>query len=125
MHLQIRTAPRLSPPNLEAMLGVLKAGGFNIEAVGGSDVERGGEFAFAVAHGQENRAMAALRKAGYKPRKVVVPTCALTNEPGQLFSCIAGIAADNAKKGLVIKDIAIGVPDAEGRIQVQVYSEAP
>lgn len=123
MHLQIRTVPALSPASLEELLQVLEGAGINIEAAGGSDVEFGGEFAFAVAHREEDHAMAVLQDAGYRPRLVEVASCALTNEPGQLASCIASIAANNRISGLGIKDIAVGVPDEEGRIQVQIYSE--
>jgi hypothetical protein len=124
MHQQIRTVPKLSPPDLEAFLTVLADAGINIEAAGGSDVEQGGEFAFAVAHGQERDAMAVLEAAGYLPRLVDVQLCALTDEPGQLLACITEARALNASTGMVIKDISIGRPDADGRIQVQIYSEA-
>ena len=53
MHQQIRTQPTQSPPDLQAFLTVLEEAGINIEAAGGSDIEQGGEFAFAVAHGVE------------------------------------------------------------------------
>lgn len=123
MHQQIRTVPRLSPPDLEAFLTVLEGAGINIEAAGGSDVERGGEFAFAVRHGLEREAMAALESMGYEPRLVDVHLCELTNEPGQLLACIAEARSLNVSAGRVIKDIAVGVPNADGLIQVQIYSE--
>jgi hypothetical protein len=123
MHQQIRTVPKLSPPDLEAFLTVLAHAGVNIEAAGGSDVEQGGEFAFAVAHGQEVDAMAALVGAGYLPRLVDVHVCALGNEPGTLLACITEARALNGSNK-VIKDISVGVPDEDGRIRVQIYSEA-
>jgi hypothetical protein len=123
MHQQIRTVPAKSPPDLRAFLAVLEKAGVNIEAAGGGDVERGGEFAIAVAHGAEDHAMAVLRRAGYQPRLVDVDNYALANSPGQLLASVAEVAAKNAQSGLVIRDVSIGVPDDEGRIQVQIYSE--
>jgi len=125
MHQQIRTVPAKSTPDLRAFLAVLEKARVNIEAAGGGDVERGGEFAIAVAHEASNHAMTVLRKAGYKPRLVDVDRYALANSPGQLLASVAEVAAKNAKSGLVIRDVSIGVPDDEGRIQVQIYSEAP
>ena len=124
MHQQVRTAPVLSPPDLKALLAVLERAGINIEAAGGSDIEKaGGEFAFAVAHGREQAAIKALEDAGYTPRLEDVDVCWMTNDPGQLLQCVGRAAAKNAKSGRVIKDFAIGVPDANGRIPVQIYSE--
>ena len=70
MHAQIRTKPARSPANLAELLQVLKDAGINIEAAGGSNIEQGGEFAFAVAHGQEDKAIAILEEERYKPRLV-------------------------------------------------------
>ena len=124
MHQQIRTKPVKSPPDLKAFLTVLEQAGINIEAAGGSDIEKdGGEFAFAVAHGREQDAMKALVDAKYSPRLEDVDVCWMTNDPGQLLACVARAAAKNAKSGRVIKDFAIGVPDSHGRIPVQIYSE--
>jgi hypothetical protein len=122
MHLQIRTVPARSPADLRAFLTVLADAGINIEAAGGGDVENGGEFAIAVAHGQEEQAMAVLTDNSYAPQLVDVDTCALTNEPGQLLACITGVSEKNEALGRYIRDVSIGVPDEEGRIQVQVYS---
>lgn len=124
MHLQIRSEPTRSPADLRAFLAVLERAGVNIEAAGGSDVERGGEFAFAVAHGREQDAVERLEAEGYRPRIVEVDACWMTNNPGQLLACVAKVAQKNARSGRVIRDIAIGVPDGQGRIPVQIYSEA-
>ena len=69
MHKQIRVVPAKSPADLKAFLEVLAAARINIVAAGGSDVEQGGEFAFAVTDGQEADAIALLRDAGYQPRE--------------------------------------------------------
>ena len=129
MHLQIRTTPATSPADLRAFLAVLEAAHINIEAAGGSDVEKGGEFAFAVEHGKEAAAMTALREKGYAPRLVDhdhgLEDGSLADSPGELLRFIEKVAAKNAASGLVIKDVSIGVPDRDGRIQVQAYSEKP
>jgi hypothetical protein len=123
MHQQIRSAPVMSPADLKAFLAVIERAGINIEAAGGSDVERGGEFAFAVAHEKQRAAVEALKAAGYHPRVVDVDVCHLTDNPGQLAACIARISDQNRRTGKVIRDLAIGGPDKAGRIPVQVYSE--
>jgi len=122
MHMQIRATPAKSPTSLVAFLEVLKD--INILAAGGSNVEQGGEFAFAVAHDDECAAMTALADAGYRPTLVKVETCTLDNVPGALLACVARVTDLNAAAGRVIKDISIGVPDAKGQIPVQIYSEA-
>ncbi len=123
MHLQIRARPSRSPASLLDFLEVLEREGINIEAAGGSNVERGGEFAFAVAHEQVQTAMDALAGAGYRPTLVAVETCWMTNAPGQLRACVARVTEINAESGRLIKDLSIGVPDQDGRIPVQFYSE--
>jgi hypothetical protein len=126
MHLQIRTSPARSPADLLAFLQVLADAGINIEAAGGGDVEGTGEFAMAVKHGQEEQAVAVLRDNGYVPRLVEVDTTALSNEPGQLLEFVRSVTDNNiALGGRVIRDVSVGVPDADGRIQVQIYSDFP
>jgi hypothetical protein len=122
MHQQIRTVPAKSPADLAELLRVLKSRDVNIVAAGGGDVEKGGEFAFAVAHGDEDAAMQALVDEGYRPRLVDVEHEVLDNQPGQLHRFVAKVAQDNRRKGYVIKDVSVGVPDSSG-IPVQVYSE--
>lgn len=123
MHLQIRAKPSKSPVSLLDFLAVLAEADINILAAGGSDVERGGEFAFAVDHDQVEKAMRTLAREGYKPSLVEVEVCWMTNEPGQLRDCVASVTEVNAASGRSIKDISIGVPDQDGRIPVQFYSE--
>ncbi len=133
MHLQIRAIPARSPADLMAFLEVLAQAGINIEAAGGSNVEQGGDFAFAVTHGQEDEAIRILTDAGYQPRPIEndianddgsdVTTCWMTNAPGQLLACVAAVTEANQLAGRVIKDLSIGAPDAAGQIPVQIYSE--
>jgi hypothetical protein len=129
MHLQIRANPKLSPPDIEKLLRRLKDDGVNLAAAGGSNVEFGGEFAFAVDDGQEDQAFATLnREPRYEYRVLHVDKhpgltlCWLQNEPGALHACVAGVAAANLESGRVIRDLLIGVPTSEG-IPVHVYSE--
>ncbi|HYO44642.1 MAG TPA: hypothetical protein VES19_15695 [Candidatus Limnocylindrales bacterium] len=124
MHKQIRTVPAHSPGDLAEFLRVLAEAEINIEIAGGSNVEFDGEFAFAVQHGQEEEAMRVLEQARYHPRLVEVVECLLSNEPGQLLACITEVAQYNAASGMAIRDISVGVPGEDGRIPVQVYSEA-
>lgn len=125
MHLQIRTVPARSPASLADFLSVLLENDINIESAGGHDIETGGVFLCSVAHGEEDRTIAALEAAGYRPHIVEVDTCALKNQPGQLLECIRTVSEKNQLLGRAIRDISVGVPDADGRVQVQVYSDTP
>ena len=128
MHLQIRLKPALSPPDVELLLRRLKEANVNLRGVGGSDIEFGGEFAFAVDDGQEDRAKAALDAAGYRYRVLEhdvdpeLTLCWLENVPGALHACLEGIANANLDSGRIIRDMLIGVPE-DGRVPVQIYSE--
>jgi hypothetical protein len=126
MHQQIRLdVPASSPPNLEAVLQILKDAGINIVAVGGSNVEQGGEFGFAVDHDKQDAALEALRSARLRPRVVDVTLCLLDNRPGALLECITEANRNHRPGGRLIRDIAVGVPEADGRVPVQVYFEGP
>ena len=133
MHKQIRVVPARSPADLKAFLEVLAAAGINITAAGGSNVEQGGEFAFMVTDGQEADAIALLTDAGYQPRELdieveaedgsIFTTCWMTDQPGELLRCVREVTDANQAAGRVIKDLSIGVPNANGEIPVQIYSE--
>jgi hypothetical protein len=133
MHLQMRMAPRLSPPDVEKLLAVLADAGVNLVGIGGSNVEFGGELAIVPQDDQEDLAERTLRDAKYKVRVVRVDAdeglvlCRVKNEPGALHDCLAGVGVDNLAKGRIIRDILIGIPDADdiadGVTPVHVYSE--
>ena len=124
MHLQIRLSTAKSPADLREVLDVLATAGFDLLAAGGSNVEEDGEFAFAVDHGEEDRAVQVLEEAGYKPRKVKVKECWIDHRPGQLLECITEARTENAEAGRVIRDVTIGAPrKKDGKFPVQVYSE--
>lgn len=129
MHLQVRTVPATSPPDVEKLLRRLKDAGVNLSGAGGSDVEFGGEFAFAVDHDQEVLARSVLEAdPPYKYRVLEVgvdpelTVCELDNVPGSLHGCLEGISSSNLDSGRIIRDILIGITE-NGRIAAQVYSE--
>jgi hypothetical protein len=127
MHQQIRTLPKTSAADVEKLLGRLAAAKVNISAAGGSDVEFGGEFAFAVDHSSEKAAIAVLDKWKYVYRVIgeddpSLTVCWMENQPGELHRCIQGVAEANLKGGRIIRDLIIGVPEGD-RIPVQIFSE--
>src|SRR5204863_3350407 len=65
MHLQMRTAPVSSPPDVELLLRRLKDDGVDLQAVGGSDVEFGGEIALVPKDGHEDQARTTLQRFKY------------------------------------------------------------
>jgi len=105
----------------------LAEAGVNISAAGGSDLEFGGELAFAVDHGSEEAAQKVLDRYKY-PYRVIgeddpsLTVCWMVNKPGELHRCIAEVAEANLKSGRIIRDLIIGVPDGD-RVPVQIYSE--
>lgn len=127
MHQQIRATPKTSAADVEKLLGRLAEAGINIAAAGGSDLEFGGEFAFAVDDGSEDAAKKVLDRFKY-PYRVIgeddpsLTVCWMENKPGELHRCIKGVAEANLKSGRIIRDLIIGVPDKQG-VPVQIFSE--
>jgi hypothetical protein len=131
MHKQFRLQAAASPPDVEKLLRRLAEGEVNLAGVGGSNVEFGGEFAFAVRDGDEDAAIAVLEEHHYSYRLLEyevdagLTLCWLRkpNDVGELHrNCIEGIAAANLLTGRIIRDLLIGVPEERGT-PVQVYSE--
>jgi hypothetical protein len=129
MHKQFRLIPAASPPDVEKLLRRIKDDGINLAGAGGSNVEYGGQFAFAVEDGHEAEAEGVLKRHEYKydlyehdvhPGLTV---CYLENKPGALHACIERVAADNLKAGRIIRDVLIGI-DGERGLAAQVFSEA-
>ena len=93
MHVQARSAPALSPPDLEAFLKVL-ANDINIEGVSGCAVEDGGQIVFTVAHGQEAQAHELLTNEGYTVQWTTdlyaeeIPQETGPNQPGVLAGIV-------------------------------------
>ena len=133
MHLQMRTAPVSSPPDVELLLRRLKDEGVDLQAVGGSNVEFGGEIAIVPKDEDEDKARAALQKFHYPFREILVvddvglDLCEVGDSVGGLHGCLKDIAQKNMDKGRIIRDITIGVPDDDQRtrgvIPVHIYSE--
>jgi hypothetical protein len=133
MHLQVRTAPSGSPPDVEKLLRRLAEAGVNLVAVGGSNVEFGGELAFVPEDGQEDLAFGVLDQWKYTYRVLRVADddclalCEVDNTPGALHRCLAAVAEENLQRGRIIRDILIGIPDDEereaGKTPVHIYSE--
>jgi hypothetical protein len=131
MHLQIRSIPTLSPPDVEKFLKRLADANVNLLGAGGSNVEFGGEFAVALGDEGDERTRAAEAldrdpKYTYRILEVGVDPGLtlwwLKNEVGALHKCIEKVAAENRGSGRKIHDLLIGVQEKRG-IPVQVYSE--
>ncbi|HEX5823616.1 MAG TPA: hypothetical protein VFY18_04065 [Candidatus Limnocylindrales bacterium] len=129
MHKQFRLVPSSSPPDVEKLLRRLKEADINLAGAGGSNVEYGGEFAFAVDHGQEDRAEEVLKENDYryrifdKDQHPELTVCFLENRAGTLHACVEGVSAANLEAGRIIRDIVIGIDRDEG-IGAQIFSEA-
>ena len=133
MHLQVRVNPAASPPDVDKLLGRLARAGVNLVAIGGSNVEFGGELAIVPQDGHEDATYATLDRFHYAYRVLHadrdegLTLCEVPNEVGALHRCLEGVARDNLARGRIIRDIVIGLADAEqtGRnlVPVHVFSE--
>jgi hypothetical protein len=128
MHKQFRLVPSASPPDVEKLLRRLREADINLAGAGGSNVEYGGEFAFAVDHGQEDRTEEILQQHEYrynlydKDEHSELTVCHLENVPGALHACVAEISTSNLGGGRIIRDILIGIDGDEG-IAAQIFSQ--
>ena len=133
MHLQVRINPKASPPDVDKLLGRLAEANVNLAEIGGSDVEFGGELAIVPQDGQEDQTFETLDRHKYVYRVLHVANdeglalCEVPNDVGGLHRCLRAIADDNLRRGRIIRDILVGVPDdelkAKGLVPVQVFSE--
>jgi hypothetical protein len=134
VHMQIRCKPVASPPDVDLLLSRLAEAGVNLVAVGGSDVEFGGELALVPEDGQEDLAIGVLDEFAYPHRELFVDDpdsglrlCMASHESGGLHRCLQDASIENRDKGWKIRDILVGVPDEEEfrakKIPVHVYSE--
>lgn len=135
MHLQVRLVPVTSPPDVSLLLSRLAEAGVDLAAVGGSNVEFGGEFAFVPQDGQEETAFELLNTHGYTYRVFYkdddngLDLVLVDNKTGGLQARLAEIAEKNLQRGRIIRDILIGVPHPSDeypadKVPVQIYSEA-
>ena len=138
MHQQVRTSPTKSgsgSPGPGAMadtggivdiLRILVDAGVNLQAAGGRDLDRGGDFVFAVHHEDEDdgpaeEAAALLKEHGYGDARVVhAHTCSVADEPGGLLGCIERIEGSDGP----VYEIFVGTPDADGSIPVQITTRS-
>jgi hypothetical protein len=134
MHLQVRVNPKASPPDVDKLLGRLADAGVNLAAIGGSNVEFGGELALVPQDGHEDVTFQTLDQFAYAYRVLRVDNdeglalCEVPNDVGGLHRALRSIADDNLQRGRIIRDILVGVPDdqlkARDLVPVQVHSEA-
>ena len=133
MHMQIRCHPVKSPPDVKRLLDALAARGVRVIAMGGSDVEFGGEFAFVPHDDDEATAIKVLEEEEYPYRKVIAdedPTLRLrhiTNTPEALLAFVRDVSTENLDNGRIIRDILMGVPTDDQLlshlIPVHIYSD--
>jgi hypothetical protein len=133
MHLQVRVHPKASPPDVDKLLGRLAEAKVNLAAIGGSNVEFGGELAIVPQEGHETAAYKVLDAFEYDYRVLYVENdeglalCEVPNKVGGLHDCLKKVSEDNLRRGRIIRDILVGVPDdvlkAKGLVPVHVYSE--
>jgi hypothetical protein len=134
VHMQIRCHPVASPPDVDLLLSRLADKGVNLVAVGGSDVEFGGELALVPEDGQETLAMGVLDEFGYPHREVYkddpdsgLRLCMASHESGGLHRCLEEASIANRERGWKIRDVLVGVPEEADfrarKIPVQIYSE--
>ena len=134
MHQQVRTSTTKSgsgSPGPGAMadaggivdiLQILVEAGVNLQTAGGHDLDRGGEFVFAVHHegeddGPGEEAARLLQERGYRRAHTVhVHECSVADEPGGLLGCIQEIERTDGE----VYEIFVGTPDSEGGITVQI-----
>ena len=110
---------------LGEILQILQDRDFNLRSVGGRRIELGGEFSFAVGrdgdpdHEQATRdAVEALRSEGFDAHVVEVQSRLLDDTPGALRAFVADVSA----QGLFVEEIAVGTPDNDGKIPVQIFT---
>jgi hypothetical protein len=135
MHQQVRTSTKKSGATdgpgamadeggLVDILQILLDEKINLRTAGGRDLDRGGEFVFAVAHerdddGPAEAAAQLLRRNGYRARVVRVRECLVNDEPGALLRCIEEAEASEG----AVHEIFVGTPE-EGGIPIQLTSRA-
>jgi hypothetical protein len=133
MHLQMRAKPVSSPPDVELLLRRLRDDGVNLQAIGGSNVEFGGELVIVPHDEDEQKARDSLNRWNYPFREIHVDEdvgldlCEVGDQPGGLHGCLMNIAQTNLERGRIIRDITVGVPDADqlarNVIPVHIFSE--
>jgi hypothetical protein len=135
MHQQVRLSPtRTGGPGADAerggvteILRILRDANFNLQTAGGRDLDRKGEFVFAVHHDDDNpdepgeNAAQLLRENGFTDaRTVYVRSCDVRDEPGGLHGCIERIESE---EGEPIYEIFIGTSE-DGTVPIQLTTRS-
>jgi hypothetical protein len=114
------------PGALLRVLEILAQEGFNLRVATGRRIELGGEFGFAVdprerdtSHEQATQAAVdALKSAGFDAHVVEVQVRFLDHKLGALRAFVKNVS----DQGLLIEEIAVATPNADGRIPVQIFT---
>jgi hypothetical protein len=135
MHQQVRTSTKKSGATdgpgamadeggLVDILRILRDDGISLRTAGGHDLDRRGEFVFAVNHepdddGPAEAAAELLRRHGYGARVVRVRDCLVPDERGALLRCIEEAERSEGP----VHEIFVGTAE-EGGIPIQLTSRA-
>jgi hypothetical protein len=131
MHQQVRTdttktdapgAAWADSGSVVDILRILSDAGVNLQAAGGRDLDRGGEFVFAVYHdgedeGPAEEAAKLLRENGYGTARVVsARSCFVEDEPGGLLGCVEEMERTDGP----VYEIFVGTPEEGRGVPVQI-----
>jgi hypothetical protein len=111
--------------SLVDILTKLAEGGVNLQAAGGSGLDRkDGTFVFSVHHGANDddgpgeEAASLLRKHGYDARAVLVHHCVVSDKSGSLLECIHDVEDQGPS------EIHVGTQGDYDGIPIQVVTRA-
>jgi hypothetical protein len=110
-----------TPGTLIRLLQLLADNGVNLKTAGGSRIEAAGQFVFALDDDDDpeapSRAAQLINDDGEWQAWVVEPFhCHTKDQPGGLLGCLQKIEA----AGLVVDEIFVGTPEADGSIPLQI-----
>ncbi|MFL5778261.1 MAG: hypothetical protein ACJ761_04900 [Chloroflexota bacterium] len=117
----VEPTTRAEPGALIELLQLLRDNDFNLKTAGGSRIETGGEFVFALDddedEGAPERAAALINERSEWHARIVEPFhCHTKDQPGGLLECLEKIRAE----GLAVDEIFVGTPEGNGEIPVQI-----
>jgi hypothetical protein len=110
-----------TPGALIRLLQLLADNKVNLKTAGGSRIEAGGQFVFALDDDDDQeapaRAAQLINDDGEWRAWVVEPFhCHTNDEPGGLLACLQKVE----EAGLVVDEIFVGTPEADGSIPLQI-----
>jgi hypothetical protein len=110
-----------TPGALIRLLQRLADNQVNLKTAGGSRIEAGGQFVFALDDDDDQeapyRAAQLINDDGEWHAWVVEPFhCHTSDQPGGLLGCLQKVEA----AGLVVDEIFVGTPEADGSIPLQI-----